>query len=91
MNDDRTMIREALREALDEGLEMLTEFAKDNPDVFRRGAVEFLKPRWTAEVTLPMRKELKAMEPEAFFATLEQIAGATSVEEAAELLNGGRQ
>lgn len=88
--DLRAMLRQVLRGSLLEAQELLTEFARENPDVFRRGAQEYLKAPATAATTLPVRRELASLTPTDFEQALGQIVQTTSVEEAVALLNTGR-
>ena len=87
---DREMLQKALQGAHKRGVDWLTEFIKENPDVYRRGPGEYLTPRLTGKVATAMRQDLKAMDEDTFLSTLERLVEATSVEEAAQLLGGGR-
>lgn len=91
MSDLRAMMHEAFLEIIAREREVLTEWIKENPDVYRRGPTEFMKPKMTPTSTMPMRKELRMMDEDTFLSTLDRLVEATSVEETADMLGGGRE
>lgn len=90
MTDRRKLLQETLKATFAKAEEVLTEYIKENPDVFQRGPQEYLTPNMTGPDATAMRKELKGLDTDAFWAKVEEIAQATSVEEAAKLLAGGK-
>ena len=83
---NRALLQQALKDSLTKADEVLTAYISENPDVFKRGPTAYLTPN----DPVAERRALKGLDEDAFWSKLDEIAQATSIEDAAKLLAGGR-
>lgn len=80
----------AMKESLYEAYGILLDFAKTEPEVFRRGQKAYAEPIVTVATLREEREELKGLDETEFAQRLKQREKETSAQETDDMLMGGR-